>query len=103
MATYGDFFAAADAILEHVQQTGHRVESFDDPMRLLIGFRCTSEPEELSWQVRLTTIKQIALPDEGENEAIRSYLRTTENRALMAEAFSEGRRIWVRAEPLPAA
>lgn len=102
MATYGDFFEAADAILEHIQRTGHRVESFDDPMKLLIGFRCTSEDAE-NWQMRLSTIKQISLPDEGENESLRSYLRTTEGRSLMAEAFSEGRRIWVRTEPLPAA
>jgi hypothetical protein len=101
MAIYSDFFEAAEAILTHVQQTGHTVECFDDPLQRLIGFRCTGEDCE-TWQVSLTTIKRIVTPDNEGHKALLFNLQTPKGRALLADSFSRGLS-WDLPEPPPAA
>lgn len=98
MAIYGNFFEAVESILAHVRDTKHRVECDDAPMKLLLGFRCSEEPG-VRWHFRMTTIKEIALPDATENETLRSHMVTVTGRERIAEGFSEGRCIWKR-EPL---
>lgn len=95
MAEYGNFFKAAEDILAHVRETKHHVECEDYPKKLLIGFRCTEEPG-VRWHIRLMTLKEAICKDADETEALHSYLRTVEGRALLAEGFSEGRCIWQR-------
>jgi len=120
---YPDFFQMADAILAHVAATGDKILCLDSPRCLLIGFGTenvgllaagASLHEELAYfesqpglfAVRLTSCKRRAGTDgltDSEQEAWSNYMRTTEDRRLMAEAFSRGERLWSHRDTIPAA
>ena len=120
MTIYPDFFTMADAILAHVASTHDQIVCCDSPRCLLIGF-CTQNDGEFSFEgdfendtqrdfalfnadpnifaVRLSSCKSRAGSEgltDSEEEAWINYIRMTEGRHAMAEAFSRGERLWQR-------
>ncbi len=124
---YHDFFQMTDAILAHVAATGDSIMPCDSPRCLLIGF-CSDKmpPDEAPpdgpddpmlaeyrrfhenpyvFAVRLVSCKTRAGVEgltDSEHEAWSNYMRTTEGRRLMAEAFSRGERLWSHSDTIPA-
>lgn len=83
-------FLDAQKFIDTVKDYPYRVESYDDPLRLLIGFRCPVSNR--SWMIRAVDIKKTS------KEGIMDYFKSKESKDNLLTMINEKPLLRIRDE-----
>lgn len=78
-----NFIGMLKDIHAYRQQTGSKIELFDDPFRLLLGYKAGDR----FWQIRLSTVSRtfnIGIRDEPQADLVRELIKTADGRYKLA-------------------
>jgi hypothetical protein len=75
---WSDLFAMLADVREHVKTTGHKVETWDDPLERRLGYR----DGEKVWTISLTDVKRaiVAAREDADLQATLEAFKTPEGR-----------------------